>query len=81
MNGAALRYFTAQGMPKREMEGEIPGLPRVSLDALIGSVRYEVDEAFAHLWIKDPRSAKPVRQSPAWTSARPVSIAWTVRGM
>jgi ferredoxin like protein len=29
-------------------------LPRVKLDALIGSVRYEVDEAFAHLWIKDP---------------------------
>jgi electron transfer flavoprotein-quinone oxidoreductase len=26
MNEAALRYFTAQGMPKREMEGEILGL-------------------------------------------------------
>jgi electron transfer flavoprotein-quinone oxidoreductase len=28
MNDAALRYFTAQGMPKREMEGEILGLLR-----------------------------------------------------
>jgi electron transfer flavoprotein-quinone oxidoreductase len=26
MNEAALRYFTAQGMPKRAMEGEILGL-------------------------------------------------------
>ena len=28
MNDAALRYSTAQGMPKREMEGEILGLLR-----------------------------------------------------
>lgn len=31
----------------------VAGLPRVAVDDLIASVKYEVDDDFAHLWIED----------------------------
>lgn len=42
----------------------LASLPRVDVDDLIASVRYDVDEDFAHLWIKDHAVCRDCRAKP-----------------